>query len=261
MKKYFYLACCFLAATTFALTSCDEEETIIDEPDVPETPTDEPDDEEETLTYSGYQIDLNRESTITGGDSIAFFEAVDAMLLQVQDSLENAGSGIVLSTDEQHTILFYGENSQEVRGLSTSLTRKLNSLGTEEQDFVYSGVFRILSLSVSVSAGNLSFSGGNVSGSMSVNVYVPNLAETTWATDTENAPVQSVSFIDNNPSFINGDETTTFKKTQVGYDVTLTASGDESQSYAFQFNEDGSELTLVSINGEAAGETYVYTRQ
>ena len=45
MKKYFYTVCCFLAATTFALTSCGDDETIIDEPDVPVTP-ENPDEEE-----------------------------------------------------------------------------------------------------------------------------------------------------------------------------------------------------------------------
>lgn len=41
-------------------------------------------------------------------------------------------------------------------------------------------------------------------------------------------------------------------------EVSLTAT---DNTYVFHFNETGTELTLVSINGEEVSETYVYTKE
>ena len=264
--------CCFLAATTFALTSCGDDETIIDEPDVPVTPDDNPDEEEpETpaTTYAVSVFDLNdsSESCIAGGDSIAFFAVVDEMLASMQDSLTNAESSIHIETNDDHSFALIAESSNEGEfdALEVSLMARLSNLGNEQQDFVYTGYCTISTRTVTTTGDIFQGAGtiGGTSGTTRMNICIPSIEGTSWVTTAEDAAVQSIAFETEstsmgNGAYINGNQDAPFHLIREGVEVSLVST---DNTYVFHFNETGTELTLISINGEAVSETYVYTKE
>lgn len=93
---------------------------------------------------------------------------------------------------------------------------------------------------------------------------IPVTEGTAWKTDAEDAVVQSISFAADLAQFetyINGDETVGYTFRQKGAEISLKAKDSNDVVYLFHFNETGTELTLVSINGEEVSETYVYTKE
>ena len=255
MKKYFYTVCCFLAATTFALTSCGDDETIIDEPDVPVTP--DPDEEQpEKLSYCLFQV--NKEASLNPcvGDSLALYELIDPAIQHLKDSLEAAESKLALIVDG-HSFMIQATTSNdeqansELKALRKNLVSVINAIGKEPRGFVYTGniwdEYAIYGTPV-------------ISGSDNIAIFIPDMRNTAWSTTQEDAPVQSISFGKSSTTYINGDQETAYKLDHVGETVTLAAL-DNTTSYVFQLNETGTELTLVSINGEEVSETYVYTKE
>lgn len=270
MKKYFYTMCCFLAATTFALTSCGDDETIIDEPDVPVTPENPDEEEPETpaTTYAVSVFDLNdsSEGCVAGGDSIAFFAVVDEMLAAVQDSLTKAESTMHIETNDDHSFALIAESSNggEFDALENLLMARLSNLGNEQQDFVYTGYCSIYTRTVTTTGDIFQGIGtvGGTSGTNRMNICIPSIEVTSWVTTAEDAAVQSIAFnadvSKTNGAYINGNQDVPFRISRNGVEVSLTAT---DNTYVFLFNETGTELTLVSINGEEVSETYVYTKE
>lgn len=263
--------CCFLAATTFALTSCGDDETIIDEPDVPVTPENPDEEEPETpaTTYAVSIFNLNEstESCVAGGDSVAFFAVMDEMFASVQDSLTNAESTMRIETNDDHSFALIGESSSqsEFDALEVSLMERLYNLGNEPQDFVYTGYCIISSRSVT-SVGDIFNGNGTVggsSGTSQMEICIPRISGTSWVTTAEDAAVQSIAFEAEatsmgNGAYINGNQDVSFHLIREGVEVSLVST---DNTYVFHFNETGTELTLVSINGEEVSETYVYTKE
>lgn len=270
MKKYFYTVCCFLAATTFALTSCGDDETIIDEPDVPVTPENPDVEEPETpaTTYAVSVFDLNdsSEGCVAGGDSIAFFAVVDEMLAAVQDSLTKAESTMRIETNDDHSFALIAESSNggEFDALENLLMARLSNLGNEQQDFVYTGYCSIYTRTVTTTGDIFQGIGtvGGTSGTNRMNICIPSIEGTSWVTTAEDAAVQSIAFkadvSKTTGAYINGNQDVPFRISRNGVEVSLTAT---DNTYVFHFNETGTELTLVSINGEEVSETYVYTKE
>ena len=95
-----------------------------------------------------------------------------------------------------------------------------------------------------------------------MNICIPSIEGTSWVTTSEDAAVQSIAFnadvSKTNGAYINGNQDVPFRISRNGVEVSLTAT---DNTYVFLFNETGTELTLVSINGEEVSETYVYTKE
>lgn len=268
MKKYFYTVCCFLAATAFALTSCGDEETIINEPDVPVTPdgdgTDDTGESETSYSVMRFNLNENSESCIAGGDSIAYFTLLDELLAAVQDSLTNAESSMYIETDDNHSFALVSEDSdrEEFNALGSSLRIRIQ-FADKPQDFVYTGYCIIEEMSIK-SVENIFHGAGGLGtsfGSKSMLICIPRIKGTCWVTKTEDAAVQSIAFEAEatsmgNGAYINGNQDVPFHLIRNGAEVSLTST---DNTYVFHFNETGTELTLVSINGEEVSETYVYT--
>lgn len=265
MKKYFYTVCCFLAATAFALTSCGDDETIIDEPDVPVTP-ENPDEEETSYSVGFFDLNVDTEILKVEGDSVAFFALTDELVKEVQDSLTNAESTMRIEmNDADHSFALIAEkgNEEEFRNVELSLIRRLVELGNEPRNFVYTGSCIEYDYTVK-SVGNI-FAGagslGSSTGEATYCIYIPNISSTSWTTEAEGASVQTITFegkVEATDAHINGNQDVLYRVKQQGAQVSLTATDD---TYVFNFNETGTELTLVSINGEAVSETYVYTME
>lgn len=266
MKKYFYTVCCFLAATTFALTSCGDDETIIDEPDVPVTPENPDEEEPETPDVQEDQIcvvfDLNHDASFlpAAGDSLAFFELVEEQCQFIQDSLTNAKSSLSVTVAEDYTITVSGVESQseELKQVRNSLRSKIAAVGAEAQGFVYTGIVRMVEGS-QIADGDWTYGSP-----FSFGIMIPVTEGTAWKTDAEDAVVHSISFAADLAQFetyINGDETVGYTFRQKGAEISLKAKDSNDLVYLFHFNETGTELTLVSINGEEVSETYVYTKE
>ena len=249
-----------MAATTFALTSCGDDETIIDEPDVPVTPENPDEEEPETpaTTYAVSVYDLNNSSgnLIAGGDSIAFFALVDEILGTVQDSLTNAESTMYIEIEEDHSfaLIAEGANKEEFDALDNSLRARLFYLGDEPCGFVYTGLCRYGSQSTT----SLENIFGNMSSitKRSISIVIPRLQIASWTTTAENAPVQSITFSRSTEAYVDGNQDASFSVYREGGQFTLKGV---DNTYVLQINAAGTELTLISINGEEVSETYVYT--
>ena len=248
-----------------ALTSCGDDDPdptpeVPDTPDTPEVPDtpDEPTTVTVILSTINYYYSNDRVACL--GDSIHYFALVDQLVKEKQDSVANANGSLVINNVEgSRMIILYDETDDTAaQAVYRGLRHGIISLGEQAHGFVYTGGIHYADASATVTQDGGVVSTGNVSGSGTTKVYLPDLSGTAWTTTAADAAISRVDFSDESLSCtVNGDEGATFRFRHDGYDVTISQDG--AEKYLLRLNEDGTEMRLAAVDGAEVTDGPVFT--
>lgn len=264
----FYAVVCLLSGMALCLSGCGDDDPVIDTPtpDVPvEKPTPDPEPSEpetQTVNRSTLQFGYETEFTKCEGDSLAFYDLLGKQIAAMQDSVKNAeGSLYIYYTEEARIVEFLDSaNQNAAQNAARSLISYIKEAEHTSLGFVYIGGCHWQSSSVTLSSfkpGQSASSGS--SSSMTVGIYLPNVASTVWATADESAAVRSLTFQSRLEAYVNEDTEVLFSCKQTGYDLSFTL--DQEEKYAFRLNTEGTEIQLIRVDGQPVEEGTVYTYQ
>lgn len=261
MNKLFYFLSCLALGTTLSLglTSCDEDDPITETPETPEQPEQPEEPTTTSTTLATFSYYYSNKNISCAGDSVAFFALVDKMVKAKQDSVENAKGTLLIqhSTDNRRVLMVDLSDSQSASKTSNEIIRNLFESSSKGQGFVYTGGIHSEDYSVDITNDG-KYSLGYVEKNFEFLICFPNIKNTVWTTSDADAEINKFSFKDNLAAgcVINDNADVAYEYSQKGYDMTMSLKGTEK--CAFKFNNDGTELKLVRLDGADVADGPVY---
>lgn len=266
MRKFYFVSCLMLGMMLgMGLTSCGDDDPVVDndlttpeQPGQPDEP-DEPTTSSVMLSSISYYYSNDKIDCL--GDSVSYFALVEMLVKAKQDSVVNANGTLVIELlpGEREISLYDKSDDKSASNAFENLKIELFSLGKQAQGFVYTGGVYAESLSATISDdGHLISSGGSTS-RHTFKIYIPNLAKSIWTTADTGSTINKISFAENTSSgcTINGNDDETFNYAYNGYDLTISQGTEEK--CALLLNETGTELRLVRLDGEEVTNGPVFT--
>lgn len=266
MRKFYFVSCLMLGMMLgMGLTSCGDDDPVVDndlttpeQPGQPDEP-DEPTTSSVMLSSISYYYSDDKFGCF--GDSVSYFALVEKLVKAKQDSVANVNGTLVieLQSGERKISLYDKSDDESASNAFENLIIELLSLGEQAQGFVYTGGGYAESSSVTISGDGHWTSSGSSESRHYFKIRIPILAKSIWTTADTGSVINKISFEENPFSVctINGNDDETFNYAYNGYDLTISQGTEEK--CALLLNETGTKLRLVRLDGEEVTDGPVFT--